>query len=76
MIALNTCILIKTRPTLTDEVLEKTRKLSGIRKAFVAYGRYDLLAFAFAPDYSGIRELSSAIDAIDGVRSTESLVEA
>ena len=74
--SLNICILVKTKPTLTDEVLQTTRKLSGIRKAFVAYGRYDLVAFASAPDYTGIRELASAINAIEGVRSTESLVEA
>lgn len=73
---LNTCTLIKTKPTLTDEVLEKTRKLSDVRKAFVAYGRYDLVAFATCDDYSEIRKLSSAINAIEGVRSTETLVEA
>lgn len=73
---LSICILIKTKPTLTDEVLEKTRKLPWVRKSFVAYGRYDLVAFASAPDYSEIRDLSSTINAIDGVRSTESLVEA
>lgn len=74
--ALSLCTLIKTRPNLTDEVLEKTRKLAGVRKAFVAYGRYDLIAFASCEDYSAIRKLSSAINALDGVRSTETLVEA
>lgn len=76
MISLNTCILIKTRPALTDEVLEKTRKLTGTRKAFVAYGLYDLVAFAAAPNHLGVRKPSQVINAIDGVRSTESLVEA
>lgn len=74
--ALSTCTLIKTKPNLTDEVLEKTRKLSGVRKAFVAYGRYDLVAFATCDDYATIRKLSSSINALDGVRSTETLVEA
>jgi DNA-binding Lrp family transcriptional regulator len=74
--SLNACILIKTTPLQTDGVLEKTRGMSEVRKAFVAYGRYDLVVFALAEDYSAIRKLTSAINSLEGVRSTETLVEA
>ena len=74
--SLNACILIKTTPTQTDAVLEKARGMNGVRKAFVAYGRYDLVVFASATDYSSIRELTSTINSVEGVRSTETLVEA
>jgi len=50
--------------------------LKGVRKAFVAYGRFDMNAFAETDDYPGIRALTGTINAIEGVRSTESLVEA
>jgi DNA-binding Lrp family transcriptional regulator len=73
---LNACILVKTTPIQTDEVLDKVRKISGVRKAFVTYGRYDLIAFVRAQDYSEIRKLTSAVNLIDGVRSTETMVEA
>ncbi len=74
--SLNACILIKTTPIQTDDVLEKTRNLPGVRKVFVAYGRYDLVAFAAPSDYSAVRNLTASINSIEGVRSTETLVEA
>jgi len=73
---LNACILIKTTPLHTGEVLQKIRSMKEVRKAFVAYGRYDLVVFASSSDYSDVRSLTSAINNLDGVRSTETLVEA
>ena len=72
---LNTCILIKTTPLEANEVLEKSRKIKGVRKAFLGYGRYDIIAFGEAPDYPEIRKISELINEIGGVRSTETLVE-
>ena len=76
MMSLNACILIKTTPTQADDVLQKIRAMKSVRKVFVAYGRYDLVAFAGASDYSEIRKLTGDINALLGVRSTETLVEA
>jgi uncharacterized protein with GYD domain len=73
---LSACILIKTVPLQTDSVLKKTRSLEGIRKAIVVYGRYDLVAFVEAPGYPQIRSLTSEINSVAGVRSTETLVQA
>lgn len=67
---------MKTTPTQTDNVVDAVKKIGGVRKAFVAYGRYDLVAFASADDYSGISELTAKVNSITGVRSTETLVEA
>jgi DNA-binding Lrp family transcriptional regulator len=72
---LNTCVLIKTTPLEADDVLQKTRKIRGVRKAFLGYGRYDIIAFGEAPDYPEIRKISELINEIGGVRSTETLVE-
>jgi len=73
---MNACILVKTTPIQTDDVLEAVRKIGGVRKAYIAYGRYDLIAFVEAIDYFGITKLTSLVNSLTGVRSTETLVEA
>ena len=73
---LNACILVKTIPLDTQEVLKKTLSLKGIRKAFVAYGRYDIVVFARTPGYPELRSLTGDLNSMKGVRSTETLVEA
>ena len=75
MMALNACILIKAKPLSTDEILQKTRNLKGVRTAFLTYGRYDIVAFVDVADYAEVREITSAINSLEGVRSTETLVE-
>jgi DNA-binding Lrp family transcriptional regulator len=57
-------------------VLQKTASLKGVSKAFVVYGRFDMIAFAETDDYPEIRRLTGTINALEGVRSTETLVEA
>lgn len=73
---LDACILIKTTPLQTEAVLQKTRTLKGVRKAFLAYGRYDLVVFVRVNEYPEIRALTGEINSAQGVRSTETLVEA
>lgn len=73
---LNACALIKTTPHQTEAVLQRTAKLKGVRKAFVVYGRFDMIAFIETEGYPEIRKLTGTINAIEGVRSTETLVEA
>jgi DNA-binding Lrp family transcriptional regulator len=72
---LNACILIKTTPLEAENVLQKSKKIQGVRKAFLGYGRYDIIAFGEAPGYPEIRKISELINEISGVRSTETLVE-
>ncbi|MBI2648699.1 MAG: Lrp/AsnC ligand binding domain-containing protein [Thaumarchaeota archaeon] len=74
--ALNACILIKTTPVQTADVRQKIKRLKGVRKVFIAYGRFDLVAFVEASEYPTIRRLTGTINAVEGVRSTETLVEA
>jgi hypothetical protein len=75
-LALNACILVKTVPLQTEAVLGRVRSLEGVRKVFIAYGRYDMVAFAQASGYPEIRKLTSDINSLQGVRSSETLVEA
>ena len=74
--ALNACLLIKTTPLETEKVKQRLKRMKDVRKVFVAYGRYDLVAFAQGSTYASLRKLTGLVNAIDGVRSTETLVEA
>ena len=69
------CILIKTVPWVTDKILERIVKMSGVWKAYAAYGRWDIVAFIDAPTEQ-IGKISANINVIDGVRSTETLPQA
>lgn len=73
---LNACILIKVVPTKADAVLEAVKKVSGVRKAYFTYGRFDIVVFLEAEDYAELRRATTIINGINGVRSTETLVEA
>lgn len=73
---LNACLLTKTKPNMTDEVLADVRRVKGVRKAYVVYGRFDAVVFIEGPDYPALRDLTAKINSIDGVRSTETLAEA
>ncbi len=65
---MDACILVKTTPVQTEEVLEAVRKIEGVRKAFIVYGRYDLISFVSSKDYAGIVKLTSQVNSISGVR--------
>ncbi len=73
---LNACILLKVEPTKADTVLDAIKKMEGVRKAYFTYGRFDIVTFLEAEDYKALRKTTSKINAIEGVRSTETLVEA
>ena len=72
---MNACILIKTVPTAAEEILERVKRMSGVRKAYAAYGRWDIVAFINTPAEE-IGKISANINLIEGVRSTETLPEA
>jgi DNA-binding Lrp family transcriptional regulator len=73
---LKVCALIKVMPPRTNAVLNIVKEYKEIEKAYVAYGRFDIVAFCKAEDYKEVRAISGKINSIDGVRSTETLVEA
>ena len=73
---LNGCILLKTVPTKVYRIVEEMKKIEGVRKCFVTYGRFDIVAFIEVSNYEEARKLSTRINELDGVRSTETLIEA
>jgi DNA-binding Lrp family transcriptional regulator len=73
---LNACVLLKVVPTKADMILETVRKVTGVRKAYFTYGRFDLAVFVEVEDYKKLREVTTQINGIEGIRSTETLPEA
>jgi hypothetical protein len=47
-----------------------------VRKAFDTYGRFDIAIFVEVKDYQMMVEVTNEINSFEGVRSTETLLEA
>ena len=69
-------MLIKTVPTKVEMILKSMKEMDEVKKAYITYGRFDIVAFVEVQDYHRIRQLSSELNSLDGVRSTETLAEA
>ncbi|MCJ7561353.1 Lrp/AsnC ligand binding domain-containing protein [Candidatus Bathyarchaeota archaeon] len=73
---MDACILLKVVPTEADMILDSVRKVDGVRKAYFTYGVFDLAVFVEVEDYKKLREITTQINCIEGIRSTETLPEA
>ncbi len=73
---LSACILIKVVPTKTWLTLKEIQKMKNISKTYATYGRFDIVAFLKAEDYKILKKITAEVNSIEGVRSTETLVEA
>ena len=73
---LGACVLIKAVPTKMDAILKALKEIPNVEKAYFTYGRFDLVAFFEAVDYKAVRAVTSKINSLEGLRSTETLVEA
>jgi len=69
------CVLIKTVPTAVDRILDEIKKMKAVKKAYLIYGRWDIVAFIDAPTEE-IGRLTATINSTEGVRSSETLPEA
>jgi uncharacterized protein with GYD domain len=73
---LDACILLKVVPTKANKILNAVNEVVGTRKAYFTYGRFDIAIFVEAEDYKKLREITTKINSIEGIRSTETLPEA
>ncbi|MCS7139513.1 MAG: Lrp/AsnC ligand binding domain-containing protein [Candidatus Nezhaarchaeota archaeon] len=72
----NAVVLIKSVATKQDELISKLKVMEQVRKVYPCYGRFDLVVFIDVPDVNAVKLLSLKINSLDGVRSTETLLEA
>ena len=73
---MNACILLKIVPIKADAILSAVTEISGVRKAYFTYGRFDIAVFVDVADYKELRAVTTKINGVDGIRSTETLPEA
>ncbi len=73
---MDACILVRVIPNSGKEVLDDIRRFKEVRKAFLSFGRYDIVVFVEAPHIATILDISTKINAIEGVVSTETFIEA
>jgi len=73
---MNACILIRVLQGKAAAALEAVKKFPEVKSAYFVLGRYDIVAFAEAPTYEAASSLSSKINAIKELKSTETLTEA
>lgn len=72
----NAVVLIKSVATKQDELINKLKVLEHVKKVYPCYGRFDVVVFIDAPDIDKVKLLTLKINSMDGVRSTETLLEA
>ena len=73
---LNACILLKIVPIKAHEILDQAKAIVGVRKLYPTYGRFDIAVFVEVEDYRELRKVTTKINGIKGIRSTETLPEA
>ncbi|MEM2209349.1 MAG: Lrp/AsnC ligand binding domain-containing protein [Nitrososphaerota archaeon] len=69
-------VLISVEVTKLSEVLDKVKKVSGVREAFSVAGRADIVAIIETKDLNELSKISINLNSISGVSTTETLIEA
>jgi len=69
------CVLVRALPGKVRAALEGIRKMENVVRAFPVLGRYDIVAFVEALDFKAVNEASERINAVKGVKSTETAIE-
>lgn len=69
-------VLLKAPAGVQQKVLSESRKIKGVVDAFSVFGRYDVVVLIEAENFDELRRIAKQVNAIKGVKSTETLPEA
>lgn len=72
----NACMLVRLTVGKHTATLEAARRFAEVKEAFFVFGRYDMAVLARAQDRNTLIKLAAKINALPGVRATETLIEA
>lgn len=75
MVVVNACVLIRALPGQVENVAKAADGIANVRKTMLTYGRYDIVAMVEAPSVEAASKTVLDINALSGVKSTESLLE-
>jgi len=69
-------ILARATAKAATTVPEEAKKIKGVTDAYPVFGRFDLTVFLEAKDFEELKSAALKVNAIAGIKSTETLVEA
>jgi DNA-binding Lrp family transcriptional regulator len=69
-------MLVKAGYAAALEICQKASRIQGVLKAYPVFGRFDVAVFIEGRDVGELKKVALKILALEGVRSTETLVEA
>ena len=69
-------VLLKAPAVVQQKVLSESRKIKGVVDAFSVFGRYDVVVLIEAENFDELRRIAKQVNAIKGIKSTETLPEA
>lgn len=69
-------VLLKAPAGVQEKVLSESRKIKGVMDAFSVFGSYDVVVLIEAENFDALRRVAKQVNAIKGVKSTETLPEA
>ena len=69
------CFLIRFQPSMISQAFETIKQIDQVKVAFLVFGQWDAVVFTETPDSVSMVQLVIKINSIEGVKSTESLLE-
>jgi uncharacterized protein with GYD domain len=69
-------MLIRTRIGESKDVVHATLKIEGVKVSHSVMGNYDVVLYAEGKDLEDVRRIRVAIEQINGIKLTETLIHA
>lgn len=70
---INGLMLIKATATASPSILKEAKGLKGVTDVYLVFGRFDVVIFLEAEDFSKLKDLAKKISSLQGIKSTETL---
>jgi uncharacterized protein with GYD domain len=67
-------VLVRVSATQPQKTLKLISGIGGVLNAYIVFGRFDIVVFIEAGDYYKLKDIAAEIAAVEGVKSTETLV--
>ncbi len=69
------CFLVRFKPGMISQAFETIEQIDQVKVVFLVFGQWDAVVFTETPDSASMVQLVIKINSIEGVKSTESLLE-
>lgn len=69
------CIFVRFKAGMVPQAFEAIKQIDKVKVAFLVFGQWDAVVFTETPDSVSMVQIVIKINSIEGVKSTESLLE-